>query len=353
MQAATADAVTADPVTAKRRKYYDTLAPQALAPLWEVLKGLVPTEPKSKFAPHVWEFAKAKPLLMEAGGLLTAEEAERRVLVLENPAMPGGSRITATMYAGLQLIMPGEIAPAHRHTASALRMVLEGNGGYTAVAGEKTTMQRGDFIITPSMGWHDHGQENQSPVIWVDGLDLHMVNFYEAAFMDHMNDKSQILTKPEGHSVSEYGTGMGPMQPHSPFGLTSPIFNYTYARSRPALMQVASNAAPDAHLAHTLRYINPLDGGWAMPTIATWLTSIPKGFETSGIRSTDGQTIVVLEGEITLDLDGKTFTAGESDVVAVPAWVWKRMRASKDAIVFTFSDRSAQEKLGIYREERH
>jgi len=343
---------TAENVTATRKKFYDRLEPQALAPLWEVLKGLVPTEPKSKFAPHVWQFAKAKPLLMEAGDLLTAEEAERRVLVLENPAMPGGSRITATMYAGYQLIMPGEIAPAHRHTASALRMVFEGNGGFTAVAGEKTIMQRGDFIITPSMGWHDHGQETQKPVIWVDGLDLHMVNFYEAAFMDHMNDKSQIITKTEGQSVSLFGSGLAPMKPQSPFGLTSPIFNYSYSRSRPALMQVAENAEADPHLAHTLRYVNPLDGSWAMPTIGAWLTYIPKGFETKALRATDGQSIVVLEGEITLDVDGKTFTAGESDVAAVPAWMWKRIRASKDAVIFTFSDRAAQEKLGIYREER-
>jgi gentisate 1,2-dioxygenase len=341
-----------DAVTETRRKYYDTLAPQALAPLWEVLKGLVPAEPKSKFAPHVWQFSKAKPLLMEAGSLLTAEEAERRVLVLENPAMPGGSRITATMYAGYQLIMPGEIAPAHRHTASALRMVLEGNGGYTAVAGEKTPMSRGDFIITPSWGWHDHGQENQSPVIWVDGLDLHMVNFYEAAFMDHMNDKSQILTKSIGQSVAEYGSGLGPMKPHSPFGLTTPIFNYTYDRSRPALMQVAANTDPDAHLGYALRYLNPQTGDWAMPTIAAWLSHLPKGFETKAMRSTDGRSIVVLEGELTLDLDGKTFTAGESDVVAIPSWVWSRIRASKDAVFFTFSDRAAQEKIGIYREER-
>ena len=342
----------AEGVAATRQKYYDTLSPQSLAPLWEVLKGLVPTEPKSKFAPHVWHFAKTKPLLMAAGDLLTAEEAERRVLVLENPAMPGGSRITATMYAGLQLIMPGEVAPAHRHTASALRMVLEGNGGFTAVAGEKTEMKRGDFIITPSMGWHDHGQENHSPVIWVDGLDLHMVNFYEAAFMDHMNDKSQILNRAEGQSVSEYGSGLGPMAPRSPFGLTTPIFNYAYDRSRPALMQVAENTQPDAHLGYALRYLNPLTGDWAMPTIAAWLSHLPKGLETKPMRSTDGQTIVVLEGELTLELDGKTFTAGESDVVGVPAWVWKKVRASKDAIYFTFSDRSAQEKLGIYREER-
>ena len=351
MSLATAVAPKSDAAT--RQHFYDELKPQALAPLWEVMKGLVPIEPRSKFAAHVWKFAEVKPLLLEAGDLLTAEEAERRVLVLENPAMPGGSRITATMYAGFQLIMPGEVAPAHRHTASALRIVLDGgDGGFTAVAAEKTTMKRGDFVITPAWGWHDHGQEAKRPVIWVDGLDLHMVNFYEAAFSEHMNDKSQIITKPEGHSVSHFGSGLAPMQPQSPFGLTSPIFNYTYERSRPALMHVAGSTEPDPHLAHTLRYVNPLDGGWAMPTIATWLTHIPTGFETKPVRATDGQTMVVIEGELTLEIDGKTFTAGESDVIAVPAWQWKSMRASKDAIVTTFSDRAAQEKLGLFREER-
>jgi len=142
------------------------------------------------------------------------------------------------------------------------------------------------------------------------------------------------------------------MAPRSPFGLTTPIFNYAYDRSRPALMQVAGNSQPDAHLGHALRYLNPQTGDWAMPTIAAWLSHLPKGLETKPMRSTDGQTIVVLEGEVTFELDGKTFTAGESDVVGVPAWVWKKARASKDAIYFTFSDRSAQEKLGIYREER-
>ena len=342
----------AQSIPANRQKFYDRLSPKAMAPLWEVLKGLVPDQPKSKFAAHLWKFAEARPLLMEAGDLLTAEEAERRVLVLENPAMPGGSRITATMYSGYQLIMPGEIAPAHRHTASALRMVLEGNGGYTAVAGEKTEMQRGDLVITPAMTWHDHGQENHKPVIWVDGLDLHMVNFFESAFMDHFNDKAQMLSKPMGHSDAMFGSGMAPMNVVKPFGDTSPIFNYAYAKSRPALMNVAAADTPDAHLAHSLRYINPQDGGWAMPTIATWLTRIPKGFETKPLRSTDGRTIVVLEGEVTFEIDGKTLHASESDVACIPAWMWGQMRASKDAVVFTFSDRAAQEKLGFYREER-
>lgn len=337
---------------ATRQRYYDRIGTHQLAPLWEVLKGLVPPEPKSRAVPHHWKFAEIRPLLIEAGGLVTTEEAERRVLVLENPALKGQSRITATMYSGVQLVMPGEIAGAHRHTASALRFVLESEGGYTSVASERTIMQRGDFVITPNMAWHDHGQENKKPIIWVDGLDLHMINFFEAGFMDQGNEKVQTLGKRTGDSEARYGSGMAPMAGGSPFGITTPIFNYTYAKSRAALMGIAEGGEPDPHLAHTLRYINPLDGGWAMPTIATWLTHIPRGFETRAQRATDGRTIVCAEGEIVLDVGGKTFTLGESDIAVVPAWTWHSLRANKNAVAFTFSDRSAQEKLGIWREER-
>lgn len=347
MQTATAVAPAKD-----RQAFYDKIAPKNLSPLWEALKGLVPPEPKSKFVPHVWRFNECRELLMEAGDLLTAEEAERRVLVFENPAMPGGSRITATMYSGMQLILPGEIAAAHRHSASALRLVLEGNMGYTAVAGERTLMERGDFVITPNWAWHDHGQENDKPVIWIDGLDLHIVNFFETAFSEHSNDKMQMVAKQIGESQARWGTNMRPFNTLSPFGATTPIFNYKYKASREALMAVAASQKPDAHTGHALRYLNPLDGGWPMPLIAAWLTHLPKGFETTESRSTDGQTWVVLEGEVAIEAGDKTFTAGEGDVVAVPSWVWRKARASKDAIFFTFSDRSAQEKLSLYREER-
>ena len=122
---------------------------------------------------------------MEAGRLITAEEAERRVLILENPALRGQSCITASLYAGLQLILPGEVAPAHRHTQSALRLVLDGDGAYTAVDGERTTMRRGDFIITPSWTWHDHGNLGDQPVVWLDGLDIPIVRFFDAGFAEN------------------------------------------------------------------------------------------------------------------------------------------------------------------------
>ena len=119
-----------------RQDFYDTIDRQSLTPLWVVLAGLVTKEPVSQARPHLWKFAEVRPHVLKAGSLITAEEAERRVLVLENPGLRGGSRITQSLYAGLQLILPGEIAPAHRHTASALRFIVEGSGAYTAVDGE-------------------------------------------------------------------------------------------------------------------------------------------------------------------------------------------------------------------------
>ena len=96
------------------------------------------------------------------------------------------------MYAGMQLILPGETAPAHRHTPSALRFILEGEGAFTAVAGERTTMRRGDFVITPSWAWHDHGAEGDTPCAWLDGLDLPLVQFFEAGFNEHYNDAAPV-----------------------------------------------------------------------------------------------------------------------------------------------------------------
>jgi hypothetical protein len=57
----------------------------------------------------------------------------------------------------MRLLLPGEIAPSHRHTASAILLIVEGRGAYTSVDGERTPMEPGDFVITPSWTSHDHG----------------------------------------------------------------------------------------------------------------------------------------------------------------------------------------------------
>src|SRR5215831_15090770 len=221
-------------IEAVRQEYYERIAKHHMTPLWKVMKNVVTKEPVTRCAPVIWHFGDIKRLVMESGGLITAEEAERRVLILENPAMPGESRATNTLFAGVQMILPGEVAPAHRHVSSAIRFVLDGQGAYTAVEGEKAYMSPGDFVITANWAPHDHGNTSHKPMLWLDVLDFPMVNFFETSFAESFPDKTQPTGRDDGDSLAFYGSGVLP--DGAPSNLDrSPIINYTYARTRPIL----------------------------------------------------------------------------------------------------------------------
>lgn len=339
-------------VSEVRNEFYGRMKEESLAPLWEVMKGLVPPEPRPTPKPFIWHYDTVRPYLIEASKLLTAEEAERRVLVLENPAFAGKSRATATLYAGIQVVLSGEVAPAHRHTASALRFVLESSGGFTAVGGEKATMRVGDFVITPSWAWHDHGNSSGEPIMWMDILDVPMVNFFEGGFSEHHNDKAQSIGRPEGDALARFGSGLLPLEDAGPFGKTSPIFSYPFERTRAALAAVASAGNVDPHWGVTLRYSNPIDGGWAMPTISSWMTHLPGGASTQRMRSTDGIIVAVAEGRGTVRVGDTSMAFGPRDVFVLPNWTHRSIEAESDCFLFCSSDRVAQEKLGLWREER-
>ena len=227
---------TKQEASAERRAFYDRLKAQNAAPLWEVLGDLVRTDPRTACVATLWHYDDVRPFMMEAGSLITAEEAERRVLILENPGFSGGSRVTQSLYAGLQLILPGEIAHSHRHATSALRFVLEGEGAYTAVDGERVTMKPGDFILTPSWTYHDHGNPGSDPVVWLDGLDIPITNFFDTSFAERYPDKSQPVARHEGDALARYGSGMLPLEYKAPRP-SAPMVAYSYARSREALEQ--------------------------------------------------------------------------------------------------------------------
>src|SRR5579863_1656908 len=223
--------------TPERQAFYDRIAPANLAPLWESLHNMVTPVPRPTALPAIWHYRDVRPHLMASGGLITAQEATRRVLMLMNPGLNGEASITGSLFAGLQLILPGEVAPAHRHTQSALRFVLEGQGAYTAVDGERTYMSPGDFVITPSWTWHDHGNDSDEPMVWLDGLDVPLVALLDAGFMEPGNAEQQMVTKPPGDSLARYGAGLLPVD-WRPETRTSPVFNYPYARTREALEQL-------------------------------------------------------------------------------------------------------------------
>jgi gentisate 1,2-dioxygenase len=344
------------PTPSARQTLYREMSPLHLTPLWEVLHALVPPQPASPCVPALWKYRDVRPFLMRAGELITAEEAVRRVLILENPALRGQSAITQSLYAGLQLILPGEVAPAHRHTQSALRFIVEGTGAYTAVDGERTTMHPGDFIITPSWTWHDHGNEVDQPVVWLDGLDIPMLRFFDAGFAENSPEKSQRVTRPEGASQARYGHTMAPVRGDAPYGATSPLFSYPYARSREALHQLERSTAPDAWDGWKLRYVNPLTGGTPMPTMQPFLQRLPAGFEGRASRQTDGAVYSVVEGAGTAYIDSPQgplrFEFEARDHFVVPSWQTLRLQSGQGCVLFSFTDRPVQQALGIHREER-
>ncbi len=336
---------------AARMPFYERAAKQHLAPLWRVLGGLVTNEPRSPAVPAVWRFDDVYPYLLEACDHISTEEAERRVLVLENPGLSGQSRITPSLFAGYQIILPGEIAPAHRHVASALRFIVQGKDAYTAVAGERTVMEPGDFVITPSWTWHDHGSFSDGPMVWLDGLDMHLVNLLSASFRDAYPGNVHPVDRPEGSSMAEAGCNLLPVD-WKPTSQTSPIFNYAYRASRDALDRYSRFSDADVCHAYKMNYINPVTGGSAMPTITTALQLFPKDFASIPYRSTAGTIYSVIEGRGRATVGELDFEFGPKDLFVVPSWFPLTVSASDDVVMFSFSDRVVQEKLDMFREMR-
>jgi gentisate 1,2-dioxygenase len=340
---------TAGDVASERERFYARIDKDNLTPLWEVLSALVPPQPTTPCVPALWSYDKVRDFLMEAGRLITAREAERRVLVLENPGLRGASSITHSLYAGLQLILPGEIAPSHRHTQSALRFIVEGTGAFTAVDGERIMMHPGDFVITPSWRYHDHGNPGDVPVVWLDVLDIPLVRFLDAGFAERNAIEVPAVTKAEGDSMARFGQNLLPVEFVSSGG-ASPILCYRYASSRSTLEKLSSSQAPDAHYGIRVRYANP-GGGYPLPTIAAFLQLLPKGFKGRPFRSTDGTVYSVVEGRGRSHVGHQTIEWKAKDVFVVPSWCQVSHDAQEDAVLFSCSDRPVQQLLGLWREE--
>lgn len=338
---------------ATRNNFYAQIDPHNLAPLWERVHSSVTSGPNTPARPAYWNYDDdVRPFLMQAGGLITAKEATRRVLILENPGLRGRACITQSLFAGLQLILPGEVAPAHRHTQSALRFIIEGKGAYTAVEGERAVMEPGDFVITPNWAWHDHGNETDQPMVWMDGLDTPIIRLLDANFTEMADADRQEVVRPTGDSLARYGTNMLPVD-WRPMNHNSPVFTYPYARSREALVTLARNGDLDLCHGYKMRFINPASGSAPMPTIGAFMQVLPKTFTTEPYRSTDGTIYSVVEGEGETVIGDSVFRWKPRDVFVVPSWLWHHHQATSEAVLFSFSDRPLQQMLGVWREDRH
>lgn len=333
---------------------YAQMEPESLFPLWEKLAALVLPQPDSPARTHKWSYDPARDYLLRAGDLISAAQAERRVLILENPGLPGHSGITPSLYAGLQLILPGEVAPAHRHTQCALRFVIEGEGAYTSVDGEKAVMRPFDLVLTPGGQWHDHGNPTDKPMIWLDGLDIPTVRHFDASFSEKYAQEQYPQLAPAGDSLSRYGRNLRPLRGRAADRRPAhqPLFHYPYAEWRPALDALAaSGAAIDPQMGHALEFLNPADGGSIMPTISAHVRLLPAGFESRARRSTDGTIFVVVEGKGWAQIEGERIALAPRDILVAPSWKATRFAAESQLVLFGYSDKACQEKLNLYREE--
>lgn len=334
------------------QRFYNEIAADNLSPLWQRLRHLVPKAPTTAAVPFRWAYdGVVRDHIMRAGQIVTTEHAERRVLILENPGLPGQAAITSSLYAGLQLILPGETAPQHRHSQSALRFVIEGSGAHTTVDGERVIMSPGDLVLTPSWRWHGHGNDSNMPVVWLDGLDIPMVAFFATGFAESERQASQDKLVPSGDNAVRFGNNLLPVDWY-PSDSSSPILRYPYERSRETLDYLARTGDPDPCHGHKLRFINPASGGAPMPTIAAFIQRLPEGFSSQPYRSTDGTIFSVVEGEGESMIETTRLSWKARDIFVVPPWHRVSHHCSKQAALFSFSDRPAQVALGLWREER-
>lgn len=322
-----------------------------MTPLWEVLRGLTPREPKQVDDPVVWRAGTIRHNMQMACEVISAEDAERRVLVLENPARRGQSRATSSLYAGIQMILPGEVAPSHRHTASALRLILSGQGGFTTVRGEKVLMGPGDFVITPSDVYHDHGAEGDEPVMWLDGLDVPIVQLLNAGFSADDPQSRQSLTRPTGDANARFASGLRPVNDQAA-GPISPLFHYPYTRTRAALEQLANAEGWDDCDGIKLMFTNPTNGLSPIRSMGAFMQMFPAGFDGRPVRETDGAVCCVVEGSLRVRVGDECFTAQKDDVFVVPGWAWRSFATDESCVLFSFSDRPLQEHLGFWRSEK-
>ncbi|KAJ2896763.1 gentisate 1,2-dioxygenase [Zalerion maritima] len=299
----------------------DGAASEATKPLWTQMARLNPPAPNPKAVPTLWKYDSIRPHLMQAGKLVPEQLAERRVLMLVNPGREE-PYTTDTLYAGLQLVMPGETAKAHRHAAFAMRFIIEGEGGFTAVQGSRIKMKRGDVILTPTWNWHDHGNGGSKPMIWLDGLDLPSFIHFPVHFVEHYN-------KPR-YPAEDVDTSKSPLV-------------FPWERMQKALDSKGGDWVSLPYLKADGSEVSKILGGSAARLAA--------GKSSPSVQETASSVYHIIEGRGYSMVGGKKIEWKRGDTLAVPAWnEWQHFAGDGETVyLYRFDDKPMISSLGFYR----
>jgi gentisate 1,2-dioxygenase len=308
-------------------------------------------EPKPNFGPFLWKWREIRSALDKAAEFIRPEEAFRRFIGYQHPALKMGTAHTLLM--GAQMVRPGEFAPAHRHTMGAIRFVVEGCGAATVVEGEPLPMEPGDLITTPSWSWHDHVNSGDTPIVWLDGADGPMIHYYQAGFANPFPEQQQEVSKPIGWSQQSYGTLRPRIAPSSPATTTCrPPYRYAWAETQKAFAALAESPG-DSFDGVLLRYVDPLTGGPTLPTMACEIQMLRPGEKGESHRHTHTVVYHAFKGGGRTQIGDRRFDWEQGDSFVVPLWNWHahENHAREPVILFSINDRPALEALGFYREE--
>ncbi|WP_425044967.1 cupin domain-containing protein [Primorskyibacter sp. S87] len=326
--------------------YRHALREAGVAPLWPMMRNVLPHNAPNPVS-HVghWSYANVRPLLLKAGDLTPVEKAERRVLVLSDPGRGlGAMQATASIYLGLQLLLPGEAAPAHRHTPSAARIVVEGEGGFTVVDGERLPMKEGDLVLTPGGDWHDHGHDGDEPVVWLDALDLPLFVYLEGSYAIEGELQAQ-RNRPDASAVEYAAPGMVPSRTGGRGARRYPMMRYPWSAAEEALRAMARHGE-----VAELDYINPETGDAVLPALGFTAMMLKSGqTEQPPLRSCSSAFHVVRGSGRTV-IDGIEVAWQEKDTFTAPIFAELVHEADEESFLIRIHDRPLQDKLGYYEE---
>ena len=328
--------------------YREALTRENLVPLWPNLRAVLPPgKPRPKTRATHWSYEALKPLLLKAGELTPIEKAERRVLVLANPGHGlENMQASAAMYLGMQLLLPGEWAPAHRHTPNAVRLIVEGEGAYTTVDGEKCPMSRGDLILTPTGLWHEHGHDGDKPVVWLDVLDLPLVYYMEASY--HVDGPRQNIKPGRGDRIYARG-GVVPTAAFQRQSNAYPMLRYPWVEARAALEALATDQ-PKLD-AVQISYVNPETGADAQNILGYYALMLRPGQTLRLPARSPAAVFHVIEGAIEAGVDEQSFTLAVADTCCVPGYTALSLRnrsANAPAFLFIADETPLHRKLGLF-----
>ena len=304
---------------------YVSLDKVGMGPGWNKPTPSLWASPRKTFRPAHWSYEQARGALDAAGRLINTELAERRNLILFNPAEGNTYGTVRTIVAAYQMIMPGEWARAHRHTPNALRLILDAEPGtYTAVNGTNIAMEPGDVLLTPNWCTHGHGNHSRACAYWLDFLDAPLVQLLEPMFFEPQEED----------------------QRHEAFAGDPPTKDSPFVFPRADTLRRLDAAAPmpDGPFGTSIELGSP-----ALDTIALHMMRLSPGMRTQIHQSTANNVYAIVRGSGITVVDGERFAWTRGDVIAAPAWRPHCHEAGEDALLLRVTDEPVQHKLGFYR----